>query len=76
MVGLITVGNLSLGGGVETVLNAAALAEHTMERGATALLLPVSARPQLLDISDEVATKVSFLFHSDAQDALLKALGE
>lgn len=74
--GLITVGNLSLGGGVEAVLNAAALAEHAMEKGATGLLLPVSARRQLLDVSDEVATKVSFLFYSDAQDALLKALAE
>src|SRR3984885_8262257 len=62
--GLIAVGNLSLGGGVETVLNAAALAEHAMEKGASALLLPVSARRQLLDVSDEVATKVSFLFYS------------
>ena len=74
--GRIAVGNLSLGGGVETVLNAAALAEHAMEKGASALLLPVSARRQLLDVSDEVATKVSFLFYSDAQDALLKALAE
>ncbi len=74
--GLIAVGNLSLGGGVETVLNAAALAEHAMEKGATALLLPVSARRQLLDVSDEVATKVSFLFYGDAQDALVKALAE
>ena len=32
--GLIAVGNLTLGGGVETVLNAAALAEHAMEKGA------------------------------------------
>ncbi|MFK4850187.1 BREX system Lon protease-like protein BrxL [Microbacterium sp. ZW T6_19] len=72
--GLIAVGNLSLGGGVETVLNAAALAEHAMEKGATSLLLPVSARRQLLDVSDEVATKVSFLFYTDAKDALVKAL--
>lgn len=74
--GLIAVGNLSLGGGIETVLNAAVLAEHAMEKGATALLLPVSARRQLLDVSDEVATKVSFIFYSDAPDALLKALDE
>jgi ATP-dependent Lon protease len=74
--GLIAVGNLSLGGGVETLLNAAALAEHAMEKGATTLLLPVSARRQLLDISDEVATRVTFLFYSNAQDALIKALDE
>ncbi len=74
--GLIAVGNLSLGGGVETILNAAALAEHAMEKGATTLLLPVSARRQLLDVSDEVATKVTFLFYADAKDALIKALDE
>ncbi|MBB3036610.1 protease Lon-related BREX system protein BrxL [Hoyosella altamirensis] len=74
--GLIAVGNLSLGGGIETILNAAALAEHAMEKGATALLLPVSARRQLLDVSDEVATNVTFLFYRDAQDALVKALDE
>lgn len=74
--GLIAVGNLSLGGGVETILNAAAIAERAMEKGATALLVPVSARRQLLDVSDEVATHVSFVFYNDAQDALLKALDE
>ncbi|WP_454294983.1 BREX system Lon protease-like protein BrxL [Salana multivorans] len=74
--GLIAAGNLTLGGGVEPVTHAAALAEHAMEKGATALLLPVSARRQLLDVSDEVATRVSFVFYSDARDALLKALDE
>lgn len=57
--GLIAVGNLSLGGGVETILNAGQLAEHATENGATALLLPVSSRRQPLDVSDEVATEVS-----------------
>ncbi len=61
---------------METVLNAAALAEHEMEKGATALLLPVSARRHLLDVSDEVATRVSFVFYNDAHDALVKALDE
>ena len=74
--GLIAVGNLSLGGGVETVLSAAALAEHAMEKGATTLLVPVSARRQLLDVTDEVATRVTFLFYGNAQDALIKALDE
>ena len=74
--GLIAVGQLTLGGGVETVRNAAGLAEHAMEKGAATLLLPVAARRQLLDVSDEVATKVTFLFYADAQDALLKALDE
>jgi ATP-dependent Lon protease len=74
--GLIAVGHLSLGGGVETLLNPAALAELAMEKGATSLLVPVSARRALVDVSDEVATRVSFLYYADAQDALLKALDE
>ncbi|MGP4976732.1 protease Lon-related BREX system protein BrxL [Brachybacterium tyrofermentans] len=74
--GLIAVGNLSLGGGVETLGNAASLAEHAMEKGATTLLVPVSARRQLMDVSDEVATHVTFLFYNDAQDALIKSIGE
>jgi ATP-dependent Lon protease len=74
--GLIAVGNLTLGGGVETLLNPAELAELAMEKGASALLVPVAARRQLLDVSDEVATKVSFLFYTDARDALIKALDD
>ena len=74
--GLIVVGNLTLGSGVETLLNPTGLAELAMEKGATALLLPVSARRQLVDVSDEVATKVSFIYYLDAKDALLKALDE
>lgn len=74
--GLIAVGDLSLGGGIETALNAAAFGEHAMEKGASVLLLPVSARRQLLDVSDEVATIVSFILYRDAQGALLKALEE
>jgi ATP-dependent Lon protease len=74
--GLVIVGNLTLGGGVETLLNPAALAELAMEKGASALLLPVSARRALVDVSDEVATRVAFIYYTDARDALLKALDE
>jgi ATP-dependent Lon protease len=74
--GLIAVGSMTLGGGIETIVNAVALAELAMEKGADTLLLPVAARKQLFDISDDVATKVSFLFYSDAADALIKALAD
>lgn len=72
--GLIAAGSLTLGGGIETVINASQLAELAMEKGASALLLPVSARRQLVEVSDEVAAKVAFVFYTDARDALLKAL--
>jgi len=50
--------------------------ELSVEKGATTLLLPVSARRQLMDLSDEMATKVSIVFYADVRDALLKALGD
>lgn len=74
--GLIAVGGLTLGGGVEALPNAAQLADLAMEKGADTLLLPISARKQLFDVSDEVATKISFLFYGDPRDALLKALAD
>jgi len=74
--GLIAVGSLTLGGGVENIPNAVALAELAMEKGAETLLLPIAARKQLFDVSDDVATRISFLFYSDAKDALLKALAD
>ena len=45
-----------------------------MEKGATTVLVPVSSRRALIDLSDEVATKIQVLFYGDAPDALRKAL--
>lgn len=74
--GLIAIGGLNLGGGIETLPNAVAIAEVAVEKGATALLVPISARRQLNDLSDDMATKVSILYYTDAREALIKALGE
>ncbi len=74
--GLIAVGGLNLGGTIEPVYNAVDIAELAVEKGAVTLLLPVSARRQLADLSDEMATKVSVQFYADVRDALLKALGD
>ncbi len=40
------------------------------------LLMPISARRQLFDLPDELATKISIEFYSDSADALLKAVVE
>lgn len=72
--GLIVVGEINLGGSIEPVHNAVTIAEIAVEKGATALLLPVTCRRQLPDLSDEMATKVDIQFYSDARDALLKAI--
>ena len=47
-----------------------------MDKGALTLLLPISARKQLIYVSDDVATKVSLLYYYDASDALPKALAD
>jgi ATP-dependent Lon protease len=72
--GLIIVGGINLGGSVEPIYNAVSLAEMAVEKGAAALLMPVAARRQLYDLSDDMATRIDIQFYSDARDALLKAL--
>ena len=72
--GLAIVGDLTLGGSLELVHNPVELVELGMEKGANLLLVPVSCRRQLLDLSDDVATKVQVLYYADAADALRKAL--
>jgi len=74
--GLIIVGEINLGGSIEPVHNAVSIAEIAVEKGAVALLMPVSSRKQLFDLSDDMATKVDIQFYSDARDALLKAMVE
>ncbi len=72
--GLIIVGEINLGGSIEPVHNAVTIAEIAVEKGATALLMPVACRRQLFDLSDDMATKIGIQFYSDARDALLKAM--
>jgi len=74
--GLIVVGVLNLGGSVDPLTNAVGAVELAIEKGASVVLMPVSARKQLFDLSDDMATKVNIQFYSDTQDALLKALVE
>ena len=74
--GLVTVGSLNLGGAIDQVYNPVSLAELAVEKGATTLLMPVSARKQLFDLSDDMATKITIQFYADAREALIKALGD
>ena len=74
--GLIAVGALNLGGSVEPLANAVGVVEAAVEKGAAVVLMPVSARRQLFDLSDDMATRVNVQFYSDTPDALLKALLE
>lgn len=72
--GLIVVGALNLGGSTEPLGNAVAVVEAAVEKAAATVLIPVSARKQLFDLSDEMATRTNVQFYSDTTDALLKAL--
>ncbi len=74
--GLIAVGGLNLGGGLDPVYNAVNVAELAIEKGATTLLIPISARRQLNELSDDMAVKISILFYADVREALIKALGD
>jgi len=74
--GLIVVGEVNLGGSIEPIYSAVNVVELAIEKGAQAVLIPVSSRRQLFDLSDDMATKIDIQFYSDARDALLKALVE
>ena len=74
--GLIIVGEINLGGSIEPIHNPVSIAEIAVEKGAAALLMPVACRRQLVDLSDDMATRIDIQFYSDARDALLKAMVE
>ncbi len=72
--GLIIVGGINLGGSIDPIHNPIDVVELALEKGATTVMMPVSCRRPLIDLSDEVATKIQVLFYADAPDALRKAL--
>ena len=74
--GMVVVGQLNLGGSIDIIYNAVNLVELAVEKGATAILVPINARKQLNDLSDDMITKISILYYNDLKDCLLKALME
>ena len=74
--GLVALGGLNLGGGIDSVHNAVSVVELAIEKGASTILVPISARRQINELSDEMATKISVLYYGDVREALLKALGD
>lgn len=74
--GTIIVGALNLGGSLDSLPNAVALAELAVDKQATTLLMPVAARRQLNDLPDDMWTKLNIEFYKDAGDAVFKALVE
>lgn len=74
--GLVIVGGLNLGGGIDPIYDAISVAELAIEKGATSLLIPISARRQLNDLPDEMIMKLNIRFYGDSKEALLKSLIE
>jgi len=72
--GLVIVGGLNLGGSIDPVYNAVSVAELAVEKGAATILIPISARKPLAELSDEMAAKINIQFYTDTRDALVKAL--
>ena len=74
--GVVIVGEINLGGSIEQIYNPVSLVEIAVEKGANVILMPVSCRRQLMDLSDEMATKIDIRFYSDARDVLLKVVND
>jgi ATP-dependent Lon protease len=74
--GLAVVGGLNLGGSIDLLPNAIDVVELAVEKGASVVLMPVSARKQLFDLSDDMATKVNVLFYGDVREAFIKAIAD
>ncbi len=74
--GLVVVGGVNLGGSIDQLYNAVNVVELAVEKGATTVLMPVSSRRQLFELSDDMAAKVDVVYYLDVRDALFKALGE
>lgn len=72
--GMVIVGQLNLGGSLDSIYNAVNLAELAVEKGASTLLIPLNARKQLNELSDEMITKINIQYYIDLKDCLLKAL--
>ena len=68
------VGNFDVDGSIDLVYSAVNLAELAIEKGATTLLIPLNARKQLNDLSDDMITKINIQYYTDLKDCLIKAL--
>ena len=70
----IIAGPLNLGGSVERLPDPVAIAELAVDKQANALLMPVGARRELMNLPDDLWTKVNIEFYRDAEDGVFKLL--
>jgi ATP-dependent Lon protease len=74
--GLVVVGSLNLGGSLDPIHNAVELAELAIDKGGASLLMPITARKQLFNLPDDMATKIDIQFYADPKEALVKSLAD
>ncbi|HEX5370773.1 MAG TPA: BREX system Lon protease-like protein BrxL [Dehalococcoidia bacterium] len=72
--GTIVVGSLNLGGSLEMVPNPVRIAELAVDKQAQTVLMPVACRRHLVDLPDDMWTRINIEFYKDASDAVFKAL--
>ena len=72
--GHVVVGGLNLGGSIEPVHNAVNVVELAVEKGASNIVIPISARRQLNDLPDDLAIKINIQYYTDVREVLLKVL--
>jgi ATP-dependent Lon protease len=73
--GLVIAGELA-GDALKPMAQPAEFVETAVREGARAIMMPVSCRRALADVSDEIATKIEILFYANIADALTKAFPE
>ena len=74
--GMVVLGGINLGGSIDPLHNAIDVVELAVEKGASVVLMPISSRKQLFDLSDDVATRVTVVFYNDAREAFMKAISD
>ena len=72
--GAIIAGPLNLGGSLDRLADPVAIAELAVDKQASVLLLPVTARRELAELPDDIWTKLNIEFYSDAPDGVFKLL--
>lgn len=70
----IITGPLNLGGSLDQLADPVAIAELAVDKGASVLLLPVTARRELMSLPDDIWTKLNIEFYRDAADGVFKLL--
>jgi ATP-dependent Lon protease len=74
--GVVIAGSINVGGSIDPIYNAVDVVEVAAEKGAKSIMVPVSSREQLINLPNEIVTKLNIQYYSEASDVLFKAMQE